>query len=113
VYEPTGEQKRLAQIALQVWFRPNGAERILLPVRVDLESDHAAVITGFGMLPRQVSAQLQRMLVHDVERKLLHGPSDPDGLRKLMGQIEERAQQAEEPERATMFAEESERNDHD
>jgi hypothetical protein len=82
-------------------------------VRVDLESDHATVITGFGMLPRQVSAQLQRMLVQDVEKQLLRGPTDPDGLRKLMGQIEERASQAEEPERATMFAEKSEGNGHD
>jgi hypothetical protein len=105
------QHERLAHIALQVWFRSNGAERFLLPVRVDLESDHATVITGFGMVPRQVSAQLQRMLVQDVEKKLLRGPSDPDGLRVLMGQIEERARQAEEPERATMFAEEAERTD--
>jgi hypothetical protein len=98
------EHERLAHIALQVWFRPNGGERILLPVRVDLESDHATVITGFGMEPRAVSAQLQRMLVRDVEKKLVHGLSDPEGLRRLMRQIEERAKQTEEPERATMFA---------
>jgi hypothetical protein len=81
---------------------------IVLPVRVDLESDHATVITGFGMEPREVSAQLQRMLVRDVEKKLIHGPSDPEGLRRLMRQIEERAKQDEEPERATMFADEPE-----
>jgi hypothetical protein len=102
------QHERLAHIALQVWFRPNGAERILLPVRVDLESDHATVITGFGMLPRQVSAQLQRLLVRDVEKKLLNGPSDPESLRRLMRQIEERAKQTEEPARATMFADEPE-----
>lgn len=102
------EHERLAHIALQVWFRPNGGERILLPVRVDLESDHATVITGFGMEPRAVSAQLQRMLVQDVEKKLIHGLSDPEGLHRLMKQIEERAKQTEEPERATMFADEPE-----
>jgi hypothetical protein len=97
------EHERLAHIALQVWFRPSRDARVLLPVRVDLESDHATVIAGFGMEPREVSAQLQRMLVRDVEKKLLRGPSDPDGLRKLMDEIEDRAKQAEEPERATMF----------
>jgi hypothetical protein len=102
------EHERLAHIALQVWFRPNGGERILLPVRVDLESDHATVITGFGMEPRKISGQLQRMLVRDVEKKLIHGLSDPESLRRLMRQIEERAKQAEEPERATMFADEPE-----
>ncbi|MGO9319685.1 MAG: hypothetical protein ACLQBY_02615 [Solirubrobacteraceae bacterium] len=102
------EHERLAHIALQVWFRSEGGERILLPVRVDLESDHATVITGFGMMPRGVSAQLQRLLVRDVEKKLIHGPSDPEGLRRLMGQIEERAKQEEEPERATMFSDEPE-----
>ncbi len=98
------EHERLAHIALLVWFRPNGGDRFLLPVRVDLESDHATVITGFGMEAREVSAQLHRLLIRDVEKKLIKGPSDPEGLRKLMGQIEERARQAEEPERATMFA---------
>jgi hypothetical protein len=98
------EHERLAHIALLVWFRPNGGERFLLPVRVDLESDHATVITGFGMEVREISAQLHRMLIRDVEKKLVQGPSDPDGLRKLMGEIEDRARQAEEPERATMFA---------
>jgi hypothetical protein len=102
------EHERLAHIAVRVWFRPNGGERVLLPVRVSLESDHATVITGFGMEPREVSAQLQRLLIREVEKKLLHGPSDPDGLRRLMGEIEDRARQAEEPERATMFAAEPE-----
>ena len=77
-------------------------------MRVDLESDHATVITGFGMMPRGVSGQLQRLLVRDVEKKLIHGPSDPEGLRNFMRQIEERAKQEEEPERATMFSDEPE-----
>jgi hypothetical protein len=102
------EHERLAHIALLAWFRPNRGERVLLPVRVDLESDHATVITGFGMEAREVSAQLHRLLIRDVEKKLIQGPSDPEGLRKLMTQIEERANQAEEPERATMFAGEPE-----
>jgi hypothetical protein len=102
------EHERLAHIALLAWFRPNGGDRVLIPVRIGLESDHATVITGFGMEPREVSLQLHRMLIRDVEKKLLHGPSDPEGLRRLMGEIEERAKQPEEPERATMFAGESE-----
>jgi len=105
------EHERLAHVALLAWFRTDGGERVLLPVRVDLESDHATVITGFGMEAREVSAQLHRLLIRDVERKLVQGPSDADGLRKLMSEIEQRARQAEEPERATMFAADSDEDE--
>jgi hypothetical protein len=100
------------QLGDMEWRRRAEASFALTAARVgrprDLESGRATVITGFGMEPREVSAQLQRVLVRDVEKKLLHGPSDPDGSRKLMTQIEERASQAEEPERATMFTQQTE-----
>lgn len=97
------EGRALVDVAMTVKAprRPDKQEG-RYPVRVAIERDHVAVLTGFGVIP-ELSFEVHRSAVSAVSDEILLGLAGPESLANLAKRIEERARTSTPVERADML----------
>ena len=84
--------------------RPDAENDYLLPVTMQVERDHAVVLTGFGAHPPTVARQLHDEVVRRIRYRFEHGVNDRAELYGVAARIRERADERGPVDRATIFA---------
>jgi hypothetical protein len=97
------EGRALIDLSLRVSFGSAAPEPARFPLRLSLERDHALLLTGFGAMQPEASANLHRNVVRAVERALDQGIADVKRVESLAQRIDEFARANQEATHATML----------
>lgn len=94
----------LTEMALMISTVPKAGEYSRrYPVRVTLEPDHAAVITGYGTDKPESSLEVHRRIVRSLAAEMHAGHADVDRLQALISRVLEQARSSHDAKRATML----------